>query len=63
MRIVLDAPPPTAAHIEFLCATCPHTWESHDPTAVRYCSATVARGLDRGCACTRPAAHAETYYR
>lgn len=45
------------APIELPCAACSHAWESHDPIGARYCSATMARGLDRACACTRPAEH------
>ncbi|MGH3763683.1 MAG: RGCVC family protein [Pseudonocardiaceae bacterium] len=30
---------------------CPHTWDAHDPLGIRYCAATVAGGLSRGCIC------------
>ncbi|NNH74935.1 hypothetical protein HLB23_34665 [Nocardia uniformis] len=53
--------PVTAAPIETSCAACPHDWEAHDRIGVRYCSATVAGGLDRECAC--PADRAKVYYR
>lgn len=33
------------------CAVCPHEWDTHDPIGIRFCSATVAGGLHRGCAC------------
>ncbi|MGH3981591.1 MAG: RGCVC family protein [Pseudonocardiaceae bacterium] len=26
-------------------------WDTHDPIGIRYCSATVAGGLHRGCVC------------
>ncbi|MFJ4654264.1 RGCVC family protein [Nocardia sp. NPDC088792] len=54
---VTDAPP------ESSCAACSHSWEAHDSIGVRYCSATAAGGLDRECACARPAEHGKTYYR
>ncbi|WP_428832518.1 RGCVC family protein [Amycolatopsis dongchuanensis] len=34
-----------------MCAECPHRWDAHDSIGIRYCSATVARGLNRGCVC------------
>lgn len=36
-----------------MCETCPHTWESHDAIAARYCSAVAARSLDRSCICSQ----------
>ncbi|WP_375336171.1 RGCVC family protein [Nocardia sp. SYP-A9097] len=45
------------------CGACPHASEAHDRIGVRYCSATMARGLDRECACASPADHENTYYR
>jgi hypothetical protein len=33
------------------CVVCPHAWDAHDPIGTRYCSATVAGGLNRGCVC------------
>ncbi|MCO1654023.1 RGCVC family protein [Pseudonocardia humida] len=33
------------------CAVCAHDWGAHDPIGVRFCSATAARGLARGCVC------------
>jgi hypothetical protein len=33
------------------CTVCGHDWGAHDPIGVRYCAATVAGGLDRGCVC------------
>jgi hypothetical protein len=35
------------------CAACPHPWDAHDVIGVRYCSASVTAGLDRGCVCVR----------
>jgi hypothetical protein len=40
-----------AAHPHLGCAACPHEWGGHDPIGVRFCSTTVAAGLDRGCVC------------
>jgi hypothetical protein len=34
-----------------VCAVCPHDWAGHDAIGVRYCSATIANELDRGCIC------------
>ncbi len=39
------------------CAACPHPWTLHDPIAARYCTASAARKLSRGCVCT--AAHVD----
>ncbi|MCX2951364.1 RGCVC family protein [Lentzea sp. NEAU-D7] len=33
------------------CAVCPHPWHEHDPLGVRYCTATAASALSRGCIC------------
>ncbi len=33
------------------CAGCPHGIDAHDAIALRYCRATVAGALDRGCVC------------
>ncbi|WP_222195146.1 RGCVC family protein [Modestobacter italicus] len=33
------------------CPACAHPLEGHDPIGVRFCRATVAAGLDRGCVC------------
>ncbi|MFB7717837.1 MULTISPECIES: RGCVC family protein [unclassified Nocardia] len=48
---------------EFSCAVCPHDQEAHGRIGLRYCSATLASGLERACACARPADHQDTYYR
>lgn len=34
-----------------ICAVCPHPWHEHDPIGVRYCTATTASALSRGCIC------------
>ncbi|MDX8034047.1 RGCVC family protein [Lentzea sp. BCCO 10_0856] len=34
-----------------VCAACPHPWEEHDPLGVRFCAATTASALPRGCIC------------
>ena len=36
-----------------LCAVCAHEVEHHDPIGARYCRATQAQALPRGCICTR----------
>ena len=33
------------------CPACPHPPEAHDPIGARFCRATVAMSLDRGCVC------------
>ncbi|MFF2557495.1 RGCVC family protein [Nocardia sp. NPDC058058] len=48
---------------EFSCAVCPHDRETHGRIGLRFCSATQASGLERACACARPADHRDTYYR
>jgi hypothetical protein len=42
------APPANEA---VACMACGHTAAEHDATARRYCDATVARALTRGCIC------------
>jgi hypothetical protein len=34
------------------CDVCPHPWQKHDPLGVRYCNATAASALPRGCICS-----------
>ncbi|SFR27928.1 hypothetical protein SAMN04488564_11239 [Lentzea waywayandensis] len=34
------------------CDVCPHPWHEHDPLGVRYCTATAASALSRGCICS-----------
>jgi hypothetical protein len=38
-----------AAHAT--CSVCPHAAKAHDRIGTRYCAATVAGGLRRGCVC------------
>ena len=33
------------------CPACGHSAQAHGPIGVRFCRATVAGGLDRGCVC------------
>ncbi|WP_434453088.1 RGCVC family protein [Lentzea sp. E54] len=33
------------------CDVCPHPRQDHDPIGVRYCTATTASALPRGCIC------------
>lgn len=33
------------------CAACPHPWHAHGALDVRFCNATVASSLIRGCIC------------
>lgn len=33
------------------CVVCPHPWHEHDPIGVRFCTATAAAALSRGCIC------------
>lgn len=33
------------------CPVCPHPLDTHDRISARYCSATTAGGVDRGCVC------------
>ncbi len=34
------------------CAACAHDMTAHDPIGVRFCAATTAGALSRGCVCT-----------
>jgi hypothetical protein len=34
-----------------ICVVCPHPVHDHDPLGVRYCTATTASALSRGCIC------------
>lgn len=52
----IDAPvaateTPTTDESDLVCAACPHGREAHDRIGTRFCSATIAAGLDRGCVC------------
>ncbi|MDX3659756.1 RGCVC family protein [Streptomyces sp. ID05-26A] len=42
----------TDIEAERACAVCPHLWAEHDPIGVRYCTATAATALPRGCICS-----------
>jgi hypothetical protein len=33
------------------CSACKHAWDKHDALGVRYCTATTAGSLSRGCIC------------
>lgn len=33
------------------CTACPHDRDAHDPIGARFCSATTAGALRRGCVC------------
>jgi len=33
------------------CLACAHSWQTHDAIGIRYCTATIAGGLTRGCVC------------
>jgi hypothetical protein len=43
---VTDAPDDAAA-----CPACPHPLALHDPIGARFCRATAAAALSRGCVC------------
>jgi hypothetical protein len=45
-----------AAMPHLICAACPHEWGGHDPIGARFCSASAAAGLDRGCVCVKDVA-------
>ena len=47
----LRAETSTADRTDLTCAVCPHAWDAHDPIGTRFCSATVAGRLHRGCVC------------
>ncbi len=36
-----------------VCVACPHPSSEHDPISARFCTATVAGALPRGCICPR----------
>lgn len=35
------------------CSACNHPWSAHDIIGRRFCAATLAGALDRGCVCPR----------
>lgn len=43
------------------CAVCPHPWDAHDRIGLRYCAATAAGSLDRGCVCVGDTVHGESH--
>jgi hypothetical protein len=45
------AEPGTGDRTYLTCAVCPHAWDTHDPIGIRYCSATAAGKIKRGCVC------------
>jgi hypothetical protein len=45
------ANPSTGTRADRACAACPHDRDAHDAIGTRFCSATNARGLNRGCVC------------
>lgn len=47
-----DAIRAAAGRVEPSCAACPHPANAHDPLARRFCSATLASDLHRGCLCS-----------
>jgi hypothetical protein len=42
------------AVVEETCLACAHPWDTHDAISTRYCTATIAGALTRGCACQFP---------
>lgn len=51
LKTPVAEPKSAGAGTPLTCAVCPHAWDTHDPIGIRYCSATVAGGLHRGCVC------------
>jgi hypothetical protein len=45
-----------AARPHLICSQCPHEWGAHDPIGARFCSASAAAGLRRGCVCVEEVA-------
>ena len=41
----------TSSATDGACAACPHDRDAHDAIGSRFCSATIAHGLSRGCVC------------
>lgn len=39
-------------HTDAACVACPHPLGEHDSLSVRYCNATTASALPRGCICS-----------
>jgi hypothetical protein len=40
-----------AAVADVTCHVCAHSWNSHDATAIRFCTATMRGAHSRGCVC------------
>jgi len=51
MTETMPATPDTATTNDELCGTCGHSMSSHDVISSRFCAATEAGALDRGCVC------------
>jgi hypothetical protein len=46
-----DGGPRDAGEVAGVCAMCPHPVAVHDPISLRFCRATQASALTRGCVC------------
>jgi hypothetical protein len=46
----VDERTPESADVA-ICEACPHPVDDHDGIALRFCRATLASALDRGCVC------------
>jgi hypothetical protein len=46
----VDAPAPESRDVPG-CEACPHPVDDHDAIGLRFCRATLASALDRGCVC------------
>lgn len=46
-------PPDPGASDGAGCPACPHPLHAHDVIGARFCRATTAKALNRGCACAR----------
>jgi hypothetical protein len=42
----------TVTVVDNKCPACAHPWDEHDVISARYCTATSAGALTRGCICT-----------
>ena len=58
MTVPVSTTPPTPdtvddgrAEDEARCGSCPHPLAAHDPIGLRFCSATRAGDISRGCVC------------
>jgi hypothetical protein len=54
--VVLGTPGGTTDQdaVEVACLVCAHPWDAHDAISTRYCTATIAGALARGCVCQPP---------